>query len=276
MITSRLFQRLLVVLTALLCFAGQGACQPIVPTPIPLGAKATYEIVAKFPHDPTAYTQGLLMHDGLFYESTGLYGNSSLRVVEPETGKVLQNLPLEEQYFGEGLALLNDKLYQLTWRENTGFVYDLATLERVNTWRYDTEGWGLTTDGTHLIMSDGSDKLRWIDPATFKVIRELAVTLDGVPVTRLNGLEWIDSEIFANVYTTETILRVDPQTGQVLTVLDMSGLRPEANKANPNQVLNGIAYDPEFKRLFVTGKFWDVLYEVRLVNAPELEATKQP
>lgn len=276
MAASRFTLQILITLIALLPIGILSACQPVTPTPTPLGPKATYEIVARYPHDPTAYTQGLLMHNGLFYESTGLYGNSSLRVVEPETGKVLQNVPLEERYFGEGLALLNDKLYQLTWRENTGFVYDLATLEQINTWQYDTEGWGLTTDGTHLIMSDGSDKLRWIDPVTFEVRKEIEVTLDDQPVTRLNELEWIEGEIFANVYTTETILRIDPQTGKVLTVLDMSGLMPEANKSDPNQVLNGIVYDPGTKRLFVTGKLWDVLYEVRLVNLPELEATKQP
>jgi len=276
MAASRFTLQILITLIALLPIGILSACQPVTPTPTPLGPKATYEIVARYPHDPTAYTQGLLIHNGLFYESTGLYGNSSLRVVEPETGTVLQNKPLEERYFGEGLALLNDKLYQLTWRENTGFVYDLATLEQINTWQYDTEGWGLTTDGTHLIMSDGSDKLRWIDPATFEVKRVLDVTLDGNPVTRLNELEWIEGEIYANVYTTETILRIDPQTGSVLTVIDMSGLTPAANKADPNQVLNGIVYDPDTKRLFVTGKLWDVLYEVRLVNAPELEATKQP
>ena len=276
MAASRFTLQILITLIALLPIGILSACQPVTPTPTPLGPKATYEIVARYPHDPTAYTQGLLMHNGLFYESTGLYGNSSLRVVEPETGKVLQNMPLEERYFGEGLALLDDKLYQLTWRENTGFVYDLATLEQINTWQYDTEGWGLTTDGTHLIMSDGSDKLRWIDPVTFEVRKEIEVTLDDQPVTRLNELEWIEGEIFANVYTTETILRIDPQTGKVLTVLDMSGLMPEANKSDPNQVLNGIVYDPGTKRLFVTGKLWDVLYEVRLVNLPELEATKQP
>jgi glutamine cyclotransferase len=276
MAASRFTLQILITLIALLPIGILSACQPVTPTPTPLGPKATYEIVARYPHDPTAYTQGLLMHNGLFYESTGLYGNSSLRVVEPETGKVLQNMPLEERYFGEGLALLDDKLYQLTWRENTGFVYDLATLEQINTWQYDTEGWGLTTDGTHLIMSDGSDKLRWIDPVTFEVQKEIEVTLEDQPVTRLNELEWIEGEIFANVYTTETILRIDPQTGKVLTVLDMSGLMPEANKSDPNQVLNGIVYDPGTKRLFVTGKLWDVLYEVRLVNLPELEATKQP
>jgi len=276
MVASRFSLRALIVFTVFLAASVLGACQPIAPTPVLLGPKATYEIVARFPHDPTAYTQGLLIHNSLFYESTGLYGNSSLRVVEPETGKVLQDKPLEERYFGEGLALLNDKLYQLTWRENTGFVYDLATLALINTWQYDTEGWGLTTDGTSLIMSDGSDKLRWIDPTTFEVKKVLEVTLDGNPVTRLNELEWIDGAIFANVYLTETILRIDPQTGKVLTVVDMSGLTPEANKADPNLVLNGIVYDPETKRLFVTGKLWDVLYEVRLVNLPEVEATKQP
>jgi glutamine cyclotransferase len=253
-----------------------GACQANTSIPRNLGVTGTYEVLARFPHDPTAYTQGLLIHDGLFYESTGTYGHSSLRVVEPETGKVLRDQPLDERYFGEGLTLLNGKLYQLTWKENTGFVYDLTSLELLDTWNYDTEGWGLTTDGTHLIMSDGSDELRWVDPLTFEILRVLKVTQGGTPATRLNELEWIEGEIYANVYMTETILRINPSTGEVLTVLDMSGLMPEANKADPNEVLNGIVYDNATKRLYVTGKRWDVLYEIGLINSPNSEPTKQP
>ena len=276
MANMRTFIHLLLALPLLGSLAIMGACQPIGSIPRKLGASATYEVLARFPHDPTAYTQGLLIHEGLFYEGTGTYGHSTLRIVEPETGKVLRDQPLEDRYFGEGLTLLKDKLYQLTWKEQTGFVYDLQTLELLNTWNYDTEGWGLTTDGTHLIMSDGSAELRWIDPETFKVLRVLKVTRDGEPAARLNELEWIEGEIFANVYTTETILRIDPQTGNVLTVLDMSGLMPEANKADPNEVLNGIVYDAVTKRLFVTGKRWDVLYEIRLIDSPVNETTKQP
>jgi glutamine cyclotransferase len=276
MANIRTFIHLLFALPLLVSLAMLGACQPIGSIPRNLGASATYEVVARYPHDPTAYTQGLLIHDGLFYEGTGTYGHSTLRIVEPETGKVLRDQPLEDRYFGEGLTILNDKLYQLTWKEQTGFVYDLKTLELLMTWNYDTEGWGLTTDGSHLIMSDGSAELRWVDPETFKVSRVLKVTRDGEPATRLNELEWIEGEIFANVYTTETILRIDPQTGNVLTVLDMSGLMPEANKADPNEVLNGIVYDPVTKRLFVTGKRWDVLYEIRLIDSPVNETTKQP
>lgn len=276
MANMRTFIHLLFALPLLGSLAIMGACQPIGSIPRKLGASATYEVLARYPHDPTAYTQGLLIHEGLFYEGTGTYGHSTLRIVEPETGKVLRDQPLEDRYFGEGLTLLKDKLYQLTWKEHTGFVYDLQTLELLKTWNYDTEGWGLTTDGTYLIMSDGSAELRWVDPETFKVLRVLKVTRGGEPATRLNELEWIEGEIFANVYTTETILRIDPQTGNVLTVLDMSGLMPEANKADPNEVLNGIVYDPVTKRLFVTGKRWDVLYEIRLIDSPVNETTKQP
>ena len=276
MANMRTFIHLLFALPLLGSLAIMGACQPIGSIPKKLGASATYEVLARYPHDPTAYTQGLLIHEGLFYEGTGTYGHSTLRIVEPETGKVLRDQPLEDRYFGEGLTLLKDKLYQLTWKEHTGFVYDLQTLELLKTWNYDTEGWGLTTDGTYLIMSDGSAELRWVDPETFKVLRVLKVTRGGEPATRLNELEWIEGEIFANVYTTETILRIDPQTGNVLTVLDMSGLMPEANKADPNEVLNGIVYDPVTKRLFVTGKRWDVLYEIRLIDSPVNETTKQP
>lgn len=270
----RTLLHLLLAIPVLGSLALLGACQANSSIPKKLSAFGTYEVLARFPHDPNAYTQGLLIHDGLFYESTGTYGNSSLRVVQPETGEVLRNRPLDERYFGEGLTLLNDKLYQLTWKENTGFIYDRASLELVGTWNYDTEGWGLTTDGTHLIMSDGSADLRWIDPETFEVVRMLTITQDGQPVARLNELEWVESEIYANVYTTETILRINPETGEVLTVLDMSGLMPEANKADTNEVLNGIVYDDATKRLYVTGKRWDVLYEIRLIDSPDAAPTK--
>lgn len=275
MASFRTFLHLLFALPLIGSLAIIGACQANSSIPQKLGSSGTYEVIAKFPHDPTAYTQGLLIYDGLIYESTGTYGNSSLRVVEPETGKMLRNQPLEDRYFGEGLTLLNEKLYQLTWKEKTGFVYDRATLKLIDTWTYDTDGWGLTTDGTDLIMSDGSAELRWVDPATFEVKRVLSVTQNGQPATRLNELEWVEGDIYANVYTTETILRIDPKTGEVLTVLDMSGLMPEANKADPNEVLNGIVYDPGTKRLFVTGKRWDVLYEIRLINSPVNETIKQ-
>lgn len=274
MTTLKTILNLLFAIPVLGLLAVLGACQASRSVPTKLGPSATYEIVARFPHDPTAYTQGLLIHNGLFYESTGTYGHSSLRVVQPETGKVLRDQPLEDRYFGEGLTLLNDKLYQLTWKENTGFVYDRATLKLLKTWTYDNDGWGLTTDGTHLIMSDGSAELRWINPETFEVLRVLTVTQSGQPVTRLNELEWIEGEVFANVYMTETILRINPETGEVLSVVDMSGLMPEVNKADPNEVLNGIVYDPDTKRLFVTGKRWDVLYEIRLIDSPSDKPTK--
>lgn len=271
----RNFLHLLFALPALASLAVLGACQFQNSIPKQLGASASYEVVASFPHDPTAYTQGLLIHKGIFYESTGTYGHSNLRKVDPETGNILQNVALDEIFFGEGLALLNNRLYQLTWKEKTGFIYDVDTLELVGSWKYDNAGWGLTTDGTHLIMSDGSSALRWIDPLTFEVVRTLEVTQDDVPANNLNELEWIEGEIYANVYMTEHILRINTETGNVMTVLDLTGLMPKANQADPSEVLNGIAYDPETQRLFVTGKRWDVLYEIRLVSSPTT-TTKQP
>ena len=252
------------------------ACQSNRAVPANLGPRASYEIVAVYPHDPSAYTQGLVWHNNTFIESTGLYGSSSLRVVEPETGEVRQLLPLEPRYFGEGLALLNNKLYPLTWREATGFVYDLHTLELLNTWQYPTEGWGITTDGTNLVMSDGSDTIYFIDPESFETVREIRVTLDGNPLSAINELEWIEGAIFANIYLTDNIARIDPQTGKVLSMLNMSGLRPATNQPKAGEVLNGIAYDPSSQRLFVTGKFWDVLYEIRLINSPTpIKATQR-
>ena len=158
----------------------------------------------------------------------------------------------------------------------TGFVYDLHTLELLNTWQYPTEGWGITTDGTNLVMSDGSDTIYFIDPESFETVREIRVTLDGNPLSAINELEWIEGAIFANIYLTDNIARIDPQTGKVLSMLNMSGLRPAANQPKAGEVLNGIAYDPSSQRLFVTGKFWDVLYEIRLINSPTpIKATQR-
>lgn len=224
-----------------------------------------FEVVQSWPHDPQAYTQGLVYHDGKLYEGTGTYGHSSLREVELETGLVLRKHDLEQTYFGEGLELLGGKLYQLTWRTHVGFIYDAATFQQVGQFEYPTEGWGLTADGSSLIMSDGTSTLRFIDPTTFAVRRSVTVTDEGIEVSQLNELEFINGEVYANVYMRDVIARIDPATGRVTGWLDLTGLLPEADKTGDENVLNGIAYDAAHDRLLVTGKLWPKLFQIRAV-----------
>lgn len=229
-----------------------------------LGANASITVLAKYPHDSAAFTQGLLYADGLFYESAGLYGQSTLRKVEPETGAVLLEKRLDAQYFAEGLALLEGKLYQLTWKENTGFIYDPQDFRQLGTFSYPTEGWGLTTDGSSLILSDGSATLYFLDPQTLQTTRALQVNLDGAPLDRLNELEYIRGEIYANIWYTDLIARIDPTSGEVVGVIDCGSLRDGEGAPGPNDVLNGIAYDARGDRLYLTGKNWPWIYEVSL------------
>ena len=233
--------------------------------PDPLAQNLSYEILATLPHDPTCYTQGLVIDEGVFYESCGLYGQSSLRLVDPATGTVQAETELDASFFAEGLALLQDKLYQLTWRENTGFVYDARTFEQLRTFNYQTEGWGLTTDGSALILSDGTNTLYWLDPGTMQIVRQVNVSYQGQSVEYLNELEFINGLIFANIYLTDTIVAVNPDDGNVVSLIDLTGLRPEQNQAMQGEVLNGIAYDSINDKLYLTGKNWPSLYEVRLV-----------
>ena len=229
-----------------------------------LGANASITVLAKFPHDPAAFTQGLLYADGLFYESAGLYGQSTLRKVDPETGAVLLEKRLDAQYFAEGLALLEGKLYQLTWKENTGFIYDPQDFRQLSTFSYPTEGWGLTTDGSSLILSDGSATLYFLDPKTLQTTRALQISLDGAPLDRLNELEYIRGEIYANIWYKDLIARIDPASGEVVGVIDCGSLRDGEGAPAPNDVLNGIAYDARGDRLYLTGKNWPWIYEVSL------------
>jgi glutamine cyclotransferase len=229
-----------------------------------LGANASITVLAKYPHDSAAFTQGLLYADGLFYESAGLYGQSTLRKVEPKTGAVLLEKRLDAQYFAEGLALLEGKLYQLTWKENTGFIYDPQDFRQLGTFSYPTEGWGLTTDGSSLILSDGSATLYFLDPQTLQTTRALQVNLDGAPLDRLNELEYIRGEIYANIWYTDLIARIDPTSGEVVGVIDCGSLRDGEGAPGPNDVLNGIAYDARGDRLYLTGKNWPWIYEVSL------------
>src|SRR6478609_2678371 len=224
----------------------------------------TYEVVNVMPHDPAAFTQGLLYSDGVLLESTGLNGHSSLREVELKTGRVLRQVEVASDYFAEGLALLGDRLFQLTWLDKKGFVYDRATFRREGEFAFAGEGWGLTTDGHWLILSDGTDRLRFLDPVTFEVKRTLDVVLADHPVTRLNELEYVRGEILANVWGDNYIVRIDPVTGKVTGIVDFAGLLAAEDRTPTSDVLNGIAYDAAGDRLFVTGKRWPKLYEVRL------------
>jgi glutamine cyclotransferase len=226
-----------------------------------------YTVVRSYPHDPRAFTQGLILRNGFFYEGTGLNKRSSLRKVKVETGEVVQNTPLSEEYFGEGITDWKGSLVQLTWQSQIGFVYDLQSFERTKTFSYTGEGWGLTHDDTRLIMSDGTPQLRFIDPATMKETGRITVRDARGPVQNLNELEYVKGEIFANIWQTDRIARIDPKTGDVVGWIDCKGLLPAKDViAQHTDVLNGIAYDPATKRLWVTGKFWPKVIEIKLVK----------
>jgi glutamine cyclotransferase len=222
----------------------------------------TYKVVKSYPHDRNAYTQGLFFHEGILYESSGQYGYSNLRKSNLATGKALQTLNLPRQYFAEGSCVLHGKLYLLTWQEYTCFVYDVHTFKQLGTFQYPTQGWGLTTNGTQLIMSDGSATLYFRHPGTFAEQRRITVRNNNKPVQYLNELEYINGEIWANVYTADQILRIDPKDGTVTGVIDLSNLLPRNLRTVKTDVLNGIAYDAATNRLIVTGTNWPKLYEI--------------
>jgi glutamine cyclotransferase len=224
----------------------------------------TYEVVKAYPHDKEAFTQGLVFHQGALYESTGLNGSSSLRRVELETGKVLKKIEVPSRFFAEGLTLFNGRLYQLTWQTQRGFVYDLDSFDKLREFSYAGEGWGLTRDANSLIMSDGSSRIRFLDPDTFEVRSMITVQDNGRDVVQLNELEYIKGEIYANVWMTDRVARIDPQSGKVNAWIDLSGLLPPGARQDPMAVLNGIAYDEASDRLFVTGKLWPKLFEIKL------------
>lgn len=224
-----------------------------------------YTVVRFFPHDRDAFTQGLQFVDGVFYEGTGLNGRSSIRKVKIETGEVLQRRDLDAAHFGEGITVFGRDLFQLTWQSGIGFVYDRVSFKPRRSFTYRGEGWGLTSDGTHLIMSDGTDALRVVDPATFREQRRLHVTAVGKPVDRLNELEYVKGEIYANVWQTDYVARIDPKTGQVTGWIDFTGLLSPRERQSVD-VLNGMAYDSATDRLFVTGKLWPKVFEVKLAR----------
>ncbi len=225
------------------------------------------EVVNVYPHDPEAYTQGLVFHEGFLYEGTGLRRQSTIRKVEMKTGKILKSYRLPPEYFGEGITICRNKLIQLTWQSHTGFIYELQSFRLLGTFFYPTEGWGITCDGKHLIMSDGTAVLHFLDTRTYKIVKQIEVRDRGNVVHNINELEYIKGEIYANVWGTAYIIRISPKTGQVLGWVDLRGLYQYVNAGRRMDVLNGIAYDAKNDRLFVTGKYWPTIFEIRLKDS---------
>jgi len=242
-----------------------------------VSAQDTYQVLHTYPHDQQAFTQGLIYLDGHLYESTGMKGHSSLRMEDLETGRILQFQDVPDKYFGEGLAAWKsgsaDTLIELTWQEHVALVYDRSTFRFLRTLPYTFEGWGLTQDGKNLILSDGTATLRFLDPATFHTVRSIEVEDRGHPVTQLNELEFIHGQIYANIWYSDRIARISPATGKVLGLIDLTGLLPQSERSSPGAVLNGIAYDSEHDRFFVTGKLWPKLFEIKII--PEAPSGKQ-
>ncbi|MEW6429100.1 MAG: glutaminyl-peptide cyclotransferase [Thermodesulfobacteriota bacterium] len=256
------------LLVLLLVFRPGAACGAS-PSPLPI-PRLPCRILHRHPHAADASTQGLLLHRGLLYESTGGYGMSELRINDIATGRTISRHHLARRYFGEGLALHRESLVQLTWRERTGFVYDAATLRQTGTFTYTHEGWGITSDGDNLLVSDGSATLRFLDPHSFAVRGRIAVHAGNRPVTELNELEYVSPFIYANVWHSDLIARIDPKNGAVVAWIDCAPLAREATASPGAGVLNGIAHDPADDTLLVTGKNWPVLFRIRLVeDGPE-------
>jgi glutamine cyclotransferase len=248
------------LLAAALLLAGAGAAQAAIPV-YGFFVKNTY------PHDTDAFTQGLFFTDGILYESTGLNGKSSVRKTDLKTGKVLMKTDIGADYFGEGITDVGNTIVGLTWTSHVGFVFDKATLKMKQTFSYPGEGWGLANNGSEVFMSDGTAAIRVLDPRTLAETRRIQVSADGKPVDRLNEMEWVDGELYANVWGSDVIARIDPASGKVVGWIDLAGLLDEKSRAGANvDVLNGIAYDSKKKRLFVTGKLWPKLFEIELVR----------
>ncbi len=234
----------------------------------PKGAVAGFRVVAEYPHDATAFTQGLVFTDDRLYEGTGKKGESSLRRIELASGRIEQLVPLDSALFGEGITILDGKLYQLTWQNRLGIVYDPQTFNRISTFRYTGEGWGLTHDGKRLILSDGTSTLRFLDPKTFDVVKRVKVRAANGPLEKLNELEYRKGEVLANVWYSDRIARISPESGEVLGWIDLTNLYPARQRSSREDVLNGIAYDETKDRLLVTGKNWPKIYEIEIVPKP--------
>ncbi len=250
----------IILLLSILIFVSLDMNKPV-SSPI---QEYTYSVVNSFPHDPNAFTEGLFYANGFLYESTGLNGYSTLRQVDLASGKVLRETTLPAQFFGEGITPLNKSIVQLTWQSHVGFVYDKESFALLGNFSYPTEGWGITFDGTHLIMSDGSSNLYSLDPATFKQVGRVEVHDGNVSVSKLNELEYVNGDVYANIFEQQKIVIIDPETGNVKAWIDLTGLQGSVG-SNGNNVLNGIAYDAKDNRLFVTGKDWPKLYEINLI-----------
>lgn len=225
----------------------------------------TFEVVAQYPHDATAFTQGFTFYKGSFYEGTGRQGQSSLRQLDPKTGTVVRKVDLAAEFFGEGITVVGNEVIQLTWVSHIGFVYRLSDFHELRTFQYPGEGWGLTTDGHDLFMSDGSAEIRVLDAGTFSEKRRIKVRDEGKPIDQLNELEFVEGEIFANIWHSDRIARISPHTGEVVGWIDLTGLLGPFYQREPEAVLNGIAYDRDGKRLFVTGKLWPKIFEIRVL-----------
>ncbi len=262
-VTRRLF--IVFLLTALgHSLSGQSARGPH-PARVP---EYTFKVIQTFPHDPHAFTQGLVFHDGFLYEGTGLKGRSSLRKVRLETGGVVREVDLAPEFFGEGITIVKNEIVQLTWQSQMGFVYNLSDFHLLRQFSYSGEGWGLTTDGREIFMSDGTPEIRVMDPATLTEKRRFMVHDGTTQIKELNELEFVEGEIFANVWQTDRIVRISPRTGEVLGWIDLQGLLSPVYRLESGAVLNGIAYDSERRRLFVTGKLWPKIFEIQLVPKP--------
>lgn len=224
-------------------------------------------IVNIFPHDPESFTEGLVYHKGFLYESTGLSGKSSLKKIDIRSGKIMKETRLSDAYFGEGIAIIDNKIYQLTWQNQTAIIYDLSSFKVTGKYSYQGEGWGLATDGKILFMSDGSSVISCIDPASFTLTRKIKVYNGNIPVNNLNELEYVKGEIWANIFMEDLIARISPQTGRILGWVDLSRLRSMLPEPEKRDVLNGIAYNPDGDRIYVTGKYWQKLFEIKLQNS---------
>ena len=226
----------------------------------------TYKVIKEYPHDPKAYTQGLFISNNILYEGTGQPGASSLRKVNLQTGKVIQSINISDEYFGEGIALINGEIFQLTWTSGIGFVYDAENFSRLHSFNYNTQGWGLTTDGNLLIMSDGSNVIHFMEPQGFSEVKRIEVYDSNGPVKMLNELEYINGKIYANVYLTDKIVIIDPTSGAVVGNINMAGLLKQADRTGNEDVLNGIAYNPDNGKIYLTGKYWPKLFEVKFIE----------
>jgi glutaminyl-peptide cyclotransferase len=224
----------------------------------------TFEVVKSWPHDCKAFSQGLVFYNGFLFESTGQYGSSTLRKIDLDTGKVLERVKIQKEYFAEGIAIFQGKIFQLTWESHKGFIYDLESFERLGEFSYDGQGWGLTHDNHSLIMSDGTNRIRFLDPTSFTVQRKISVYHNNLPLTDLNELEYIKGEIYANIWHSNRIVRIDPNSGKITGWIDLTGLLTTQDGCQEVDVLNGIAYDERGDRLLVTGKLWPRIFEIRL------------